>query len=54
LEGLDLDPSFKKNGSPKISPRKRRGCPGKGPDMKKREFFIPPGNIAMYLLKNLV
>jgi hypothetical protein len=26
----------------------------KGPDMKKKELALPPGNIAMYLLKNCV
>jgi hypothetical protein len=26
----------------------------KGPDMKKKELALPPGNIAMYHLKNLV
>jgi hypothetical protein len=26
----------------------------KGPDMKKKELALPPGNIAMYLLKNYV
>jgi hypothetical protein len=26
----------------------------KGPDMKKKDLALPPGNIAMYLLKNYV